>query len=124
MIKKLLKWVFQQELEELKKRTDEEIARLTKKTDKEIKELNTFRNILNAEFNDIKKLIDVSADVHEYSNRSWAVISIPGVKMDYIKFLDMGPMEITEMARFLKQFERANIDASPKFKEFFYSLPK
>ena len=65
----------------------------------------------------IRKLmgnIDVSVDVHHRSG-SWAVVSLQGAKTDYIKFIDLGNRDMMEIARFLRQYDRANvkIDASP-----------
>lgn len=65
----------------------------------------------------IRKLlgnIDVSVDVHQRSG-SWAVVSLQGGKTDYIKFIDLGSRDLMEIARFLRQYDRANvkIDASP-----------
>lgn len=65
----------------------------------------------------IRKLmgnIDVSVDVHHRSG-SWAVVSLQGAKTDYIKFIDLGNRDLMEIARFLRQYDRANvkIDASP-----------
>lgn len=58
--------------------------------------------------------IDVSVDVHHRSG-SWAVVSLQGGKTDYIKFIDLGSRDMMEIARFLRQYDRANvkIDASP-----------
>lgn len=58
--------------------------------------------------------IDVSVDVHHHSG-SWAVVSLQGGKTDYIKFIDLGSRDLMEIARFLRQYDRANvkIDASP-----------
>ena len=65
----------------------------------------------------IRKLlgnIDVSVDVHHRSG-SWAVVSLQGTKTDYIKFIDLGNRDMMEIARFLRQYDRANVklDASP-----------
>lgn len=65
----------------------------------------------------IRKLlgnIDVSVDVHHRSG-SWAIVSLQGSKTDYIKFIDLGSRDMMEIARFLRQYDRANvkIDASP-----------
>jgi hypothetical protein len=65
----------------------------------------------------IRKLmgnIDVSVDVQHRSG-SWAVVSLQGAKTDYIKFIDLGSRDMMEIARFLRQYDRANvkIDASP-----------
>lgn len=65
----------------------------------------------------IRKLlgnIDVSVDVHHRSG-SWAVVSLQGGKIDYIKFIDLDQRSIREISAFLRQFDRQNvkIDANP-----------
>ena len=65
--------------------------------------------------NEIFDKFDVSVDVHEYEP-SWAVISLQGKKMDYVKFIDLGDSDIREIASFLRQFERRHnikVDARP-----------
>lgn len=58
--------------------------------------------------------IDVSVDVHRRSG-SWAVVSLRGQKMDYIKFIDLDGSNIVEIIEFLRQFEKdsVKIDAHP-----------
>lgn len=58
--------------------------------------------------------IDVSVDVHRRSG-SWAVVSLRGQKMDYIKFVDLDQRSLKEISHFLRQFDRQNvkIDANP-----------
>lgn len=60
---------------------------------------------------------DVTVDVHQYSH-SWAVISIQGQKSDFIKFIDLGPADIFEIQKFLRQFDRTKVDASPRESKF------
>ena len=114
--KNFLKWIFKEEIVEMKKKFDDEIA-----------ELNTFRNIIRHDVNELKQFVDVSIDVHEphRPSKSWAVISIQGHKMDYIKFVDLGDMEIREIGGFLRQFERPfgrrhTIDARSDIKSFIF----
>lgn len=61
--------------------------------------------------------VDVSVDVHEYSP-SWAVVSIQGHGTDYIKFVDLGRADILAIQGYLKQFDRAKIDASPRATQY------
>lgn len=43
------------------------------------------------------------------------ITTLEGSKTDYIKFIDLGSRDMMEIARFLRQYDRANvkIDASP-----------
>ncbi len=108
MIRKIFKWIFKSELQELNTQiqNSKEIA---VKNEALQKTLNSF--------------LDVSVDVHEYQkhSKSWAVISLQGTKADYIKFIDLGDADIRHIQQFLRQFERdANIkiDASPIASQF------
>lgn len=70
--------------------------------------------------NEVFDKLDVSVDVHQYEP-SWAVISLQGKKMDYVKFIDLGDSDIREIASFLRQFERRHnikVDASPGLREW------
>ena len=60
---------------------------------------------------------EVSVDVHQYAH-SWAVVSIQGRKSDFIKFIDLGPAEILDIQKFLRQFDRTKVDASPQASKF------
>lgn len=112
MIKRFFRWVFKSELAELKRQ--EELLR---------GEMDRYR-YMSHRFVDIFGNIDVSVDVHEYDHRyspSWAVLSIQGVKTDYIKFVNLGERDIQEISRFLRNFERqthVKIDATPDTTSF------
>ena len=100
MIKRFFKWIFKSELLELQKQINYAKEATKKYSEQELKINNLLGNI------------DVSVDVHQYS-KSWAVISIQGKKTDYIKFVDLGEAEIVDIQRFLRNFDRSKIDASP-----------
>jgi hypothetical protein len=110
MIRKLFKWIFKSELQQLE-------IQIQKAKDVTIncesQEVRIKRILQN---------VDVSMDVHEYKySPSWAVISIQGQKTDYIKFIDLGDSDIREIAKFLRQFEKnvnIKVDASPVASEF------
>lgn len=105
MIKKIFRWIFKDELIELKKETQRCIsAQKNYKTQEK-------------RINNLLSNIDVSVDVHEYS-RSWAVISIQGQKSDYIKFVDLGEREIRDIQKYLHNFDRSKVDASPQASKF------
>lgn len=111
MIRKLLKWAFKSELQELNLQLQE-----TKKV------MITFENYQKRVENLLQN-IDISVDVHEYHShaKSWAVISLQGHKTDYIKFIDLGDSDILHIQQFLRKFERdigIKIDASPKASQF------
>ena len=133
-MKKLIKnWLFKTELAELKS-ASAKLSRLSGELDVAKKEINRIKVSNRSEFDghlralrEIRQVLDpvlakldVSVDVHEYSN-SWAVVAIQGGKTDYIKFIDLGREHVEEIRRFLTQFEKAasvKIDASPRASGF------
>lgn len=109
-IKSFFRWVFKSELNELRA----EIKRT--------KELTSLYMQYEAELKRIMSLLDVSVDVHEHYSRSWAVVSLQGQKTDFIKFFNLGDVDIKEISAFLRNFERVRnikIDASPSASKFF-----
>lgn len=105
MIKKIFKWFLREELSELNIAITECKIATEKYKEQEAK----IRNILGN--------IDVSVDIHQYSP-SWAVISIQGKKMDYIKFVDLGQEDILQIQKFMRQYERSKVDATPAASQF------
>lgn len=63
--------------------------------------------------NFISEYASVSVDVH-HKSRSWAVINLEGKNGSvYLKFIDLGHSDLITIQRFLEQFQRPAIDASP-----------
>lgn len=111
LARKLFKWIFKSELQEL----NSQILRT--------KAATASFEVYQKKLNNVLENIDISIDVHEYHRhaRSWAVISLQGVKTDYVKFVDLRDSQIREISIFLRQFERDShmkIDASPQASEF------
>ncbi|PKQ69373.1 hypothetical protein BZG01_00095 [Labilibaculum manganireducens] len=106
MLRKLFKWIFKDELQQLEAQIKiaKEAVLNYESQEKRIK--NVLQNI------------DVSVDVHEYHkySPSWACISLQGVKSDYIKFIDLKDADIHHISSFLRRYERdlnIKVDASP-----------
>ena len=97
LLKVFFRWIFKDEIHKLS-----------------ILEKNYHLNInrLTSLLNNIDVSIDVHENIHQYSP-SWAVISIQGEKADYIKFINLGNMELREIQKFLRQFEKSKVDATP-----------
>ena len=56
---------------------------------------------------------EVSIDHHSKSD-SWAIIKIDtGPKTCYIKFIDLGRLELREICEFLSRYDRSKIDTTP-----------
>lgn len=93
MIKKIFKLIFSEELSEIK-------VELEKSRKKRI------------EFESLISQFQVSVDVNTNTG-SWAAISLQGKNADFIKFIHLGHSDIAEIHRFLKRFDRRNVDAAP-----------
>ena len=111
MIRRLLKWIFREELQSL----NSQIQRSKDATENYETMEKILKNVLHN--------IDVSIDVYEYHRHapSWAVISLQGQKTDYVRFVDLSDRSIYEIERFLSQFERlenVKVDASPQASGF------
>lgn len=94
MIKRFFRWVFKEELAKL------ELS---------ISDNGDLRNRLESVIGNM----DVGVDVNQYSP-SWAVVSIQGVKTDYIRFINLSQGEATDIQRFLSNFRddrRVKVDA-------------
>ena len=99
IVRKVVTWAFKEEFEALA-------------MDRE--DFKNLKYMLNGDEN---SRVSISADIHQNS-RSWAVISIEGKERDFIKFIDLGRRDIVELQKFLKNFERRTIDASPNIYPF------
>lgn len=111
MIRKLFKWIFKSELQELNNQI------------KNIEELTVNYSYYEKSLENILANIDISIDVHQYHSHShsWAVISLQGVKSDYLKFVELGDKDIREIQLFLRKFDReyrTKIDATPTASKF------
>lgn len=58
-----------------------------------------------ARLNDLVSVFDLSVDADTHSP-SWAVLSVQGVKHDYVKFFDLGVADAKEIERFIGRYER------------------
>jgi len=104
MLKKIFRWIFKKELNQLK----EQIKKA------ENQQIQTHNQIIT--INNLLQNIDVSVDLHRHAP-SWAVISIQGEKSDYIKFVDLGQRDIREIQRFLHHFDRSKRKIDAPFRE-------
>lgn len=108
-MRELFSWLFKEDIETMEKRCrdlDGLIHRQKCATPEAEVRAERIRQLMGN--------IDVSVDIHHYSG-SWAVVSLQGQKTDYIKFIDLDGRNMMDIARFLRQYDRANvkIDASP-----------
>lgn len=111
MKRKFFNWLFRAQLDQLKTELNRAVA-ITNDLERQ-----------KMVFNNILSNIDVSVDVHKNHKyaKSWAVISLQGQNVDYIKFVELGNADIREIASFLRQFERRSnikVDSTPETSEF------
>jgi translation initiation factor 1 (eIF-1/SUI1) len=128
MIKGFFSWVFAKEIAELQNQKAN-IIRIQSEFKAERKVLAevTNKNIklgikFERKLNQLEGIIgssDISID-HSMNNysRSWAVISIQGEKTDFVKFIDLGRKDITDIQRFLQNFDRSKVDCAPNVTPF------
>jgi hypothetical protein len=102
MIKRFFHWVFKKELDEFQ----------TAVQKIEAKERH-LSNLLGG----IDVAVDINANDRYYAH-SWAVISVQGQKADFVKFVDLGDRDIMEIQKFLRHFDRGNVDANPSQSQF------
>lgn len=120
LIINLFTWIFEKELAKI----SEELT-LIKQNQIQVKyEYQRLQNLTislkekESRLDQILQNIDVSVNISEDNySKSWAVISIQG-KTNMIKFVDLGHREIKDIAQFLSNFDRRNIDASPHITQF------
>jgi len=99
LLKKLVRWALQDEINKLNIYTNENYAMYKK-------------------LNGMLENIDASVDYHHQYGASWAVISLQGKTFDYIKFVDLGNSDIMEIQRFLRRYDRTKVDAAPSESAF------
>lgn len=109
LLRKLFFWLFKEDFERMNK-LESDLKGLIHRQKSATQEAEVHA----ARIKQLMGNIDVSVDVHHRSG-SWAVVSLQGSKTDYIKFIDLGNRDMMEIARFLRQYDRANVklDASP-----------
>lgn len=118
LIKNLVRWALQGEIQKLNLQLKQ--AAQTNDT------LNQTNDTLSRYIRELHKTlegIDISIEVNEerYPSRSWAVISLQGKKTDFVKFVDLGDREVSEIAHFVEKYDRrynVKVDASMFIGEF------
>lgn len=105
LINSLFNWLFKDQLKQIeisKTNLDSMIRTHDELMNRQLQYEDKLRNTVGN--------IDVACDVHMRSN-SWAIISIHGVKEDYVKFIDLGTSEIRQIQQFLKRFDNSRVNA-------------
>lgn len=112
--KGFLEWAFSEEFDNMRT-TCEQQQRTTTQMRKEIEDLRILQNQLGIYEKKLKSLlgsISVSANLPKKAE-NWAVISIQGEKIDYVKFIALPKNDMIAISRFLAQFQDHALETSP-----------
>lgn len=112
--KGFLEWAFSEEFDNMRT-TCEQQQRTTTQMQKEIEDLRILQNQLGIYEKKLKSLlgtISVSANLPKKAE-NWAVISIQGEKIDYVKFIALPKNDMIAISRFLAQFQDHALETSP-----------
>lgn len=112
--KRFLEWAFSEEFDNMRT-TCEQQQRTTTQMQKEIEDLRILQNQLGIYEKKLKSLlgsISVSANLPKKAE-NWAVISIQGEKIDYVKFIALPKNDMIAISRFLAQFQSHALETSP-----------
>ena len=112
--KGFLEWAFSEEFDNMRT-TCEQQQRTTTQMQKEIEDLRILQNQLGIYEKKLKSLlgpISVSANLPKKAE-NWAVISIQGEKIDYVKFIALPKNGMIAISRFLAQFQDHALETSP-----------
>lgn len=112
--KGFLEWAFSEEFDNMRT-TCEQQQRTITQMQKEIEDLRILQNQLGIYEKKLKSLlgsISVSANLPKKAE-NWAVISIQGEKIDYVKFIALPKNDMIAISRFLAQFQDHALETSP-----------
>lgn len=112
--KGFFEWAFSDELTNMRTTCDRQ-QRTTSQMRKEIEDLRILQNQLNVYEKKLKALlgnISVSANLPKKAE-NWAVISIQGEKIDYVKFIALPKNDMLAISQFLAQFNSRALETNP-----------
>lgn len=112
--KEFFEWAFSDELSNMRTTCGQQ-QRTTTQMQKEIEDLRILQNQLGIYEKKLKSLlgsISVSANLPKKAE-NWAVISIQGEKIDYVKFIALPKNDMIAISRFLAQFQDHALETSP-----------
>nr|DAG92128.1 MAG TPA: hypothetical protein [Herelleviridae sp.] len=112
--KGFLEWAFSEEFDSMRTTCGQQ-QRTTTQMQKEIEDLRILQNQLGIYEKKLKSLlgsISVSANLPKKAE-NWAVISIQGEKIDYVKFIALPKNDMIAISRFLAQFQDHALETSP-----------
>lgn len=112
--KGFFEWAFSDELHNMRT-TCEQQQKTTQQMQKEIEDLRILQNQLTVYRRKMETLlgsISISTNLPKKSE-NWAVISIQGEKIDYVKFVALPKNDMIAISQFLAQFDQRALETNP-----------
>lgn len=112
--KGFFEWAFSDELYNMRT-TCEQQQKTTQQMQKEIEDLRILQNQLTVYRRKMETLlgsISISTNLPKKSE-NWAVISIQGEKIDYVKFVALPKNDMIAISQFLAQFDQRALETNP-----------
>jgi hypothetical protein len=112
--KGFFEWAFSDELSSMRT-TCEQQQKTTLQMKHEIEELRILQNTVNVYKKKLESMlggISVSANIPR-KGENWAVISIQGEKIDYVKFIALPKNDMIAISKFLAQFDQRALETNP-----------
>ena len=112
--KGFFEWAFSDELSSMRT-TCEQQQKTTLQMKHEIEELRILQNTVNVYKKKLESMlggISVSANIPR-KGENWAVISIQGEGIDYVKFIALPKNDMIAISKFLAQFDQRALETNP-----------
>ena len=112
--KGFFEWAFSDELSNMRT-TCEQQQKTTQQMQKEIEDLRILQNQLTVYKKKMETLlgsISISTNLPKKAE-NWAVISIQGEKIDYVKFIALPKNDMIAISQFLAQFDQRALETNP-----------
>lgn len=112
--KGFFEWAFSDELSSMRT-TCEQQQKTTLQMKHEIEELHILQNTVNVYKKKLESMlggISVSANIPR-KGENWAVISIQGERIDYVKFIALPKNDMIAISKFLAQFDQRALETNP-----------
>ena len=112
--KGFFEWAFSDELSNMRT-TCEQQQRATLQMKHEVDDLRILQNAVNAYKKKLESMlggISISANIPR-KGENWAVISIQGEKIDYVKFIALPKNDMIAISKFLAQFDQRALETNP-----------
>lgn len=112
--KGFFEWAFSDELSSMRT-TCEQQQKTTLQMKHEIEELRILQNTVNVYKKKLESMlggISISANIPR-KGENWAVISIQGERIDYVKFIALPKNDMIAISKFLAQFDQRALETNP-----------